>query len=143
MVDALEATRKHTVLVVDDSKESLQVLNEVLGDRHQVRLASNGEQALRAANQAPKPDVILLDIMMPGMDGYEVCRQLKSNSVTADIPVIFLTGKTRVEDAQRGFDLGCVDYITKPILPPIVIARVRTHVALKLAREFINAQSGI
>jgi putative two-component system response regulator len=143
MIDPFDATRKHTALVVDDSKESLQVLNEVLGDRHKVRLASCGEQALRAMSQKPKPDIILLDIMMPEMDGYEVCRQLKSNAVTAEIPVIFLTAKTRIEDAQRGFDVGCVDYITKPILPPVVIARVRTHVALKLAREFMRAHGGI
>ena len=125
----------HTVLVVDDSPDGLQILNEILKRQYEVRLARSGEQALQAALQKPRPDAILLDIMMPGMDGYEVCSRLKANDATRDIPVIFLTAKTDIEDAQRGFDLGGADYITKPILPPVVLARISTHIALKNTTE--------
>ncbi len=134
---------KNTVLVVDDSPDGLQILNEVLKREYDVRLARGGEQALQAAMQRPRPDAILLDIMMPGIDGYEVCKRLKANDATKDIPVIFLTAKTDIEDAQRGFDLGGADYITKPILPPVVLARIHTHIALKLAREFIKGKAWV
>ena len=142
MPDPSESSRK-TVLIVDDSPDGLQILNEVLKRQYEVRLARSGEQALQAAQQKPQPDAILLDIMMPGMDGYEVCWRLKANDATRDIPVIFLTAKTNSEDAQRGFDLGGADYITKPILPPVVLARVSTHVALKHAREFIKGKAWV
>lgn len=138
-----EAGPKNTVLVVDDSPDGLQILNEVLKRRYDVRLARSGEQALQAARQKPQPDAILLDIMMPGMDGYEVCSRLKANDTTRDIPVIFITAKTDIEDAQRGFDLGGADYITKPILPPVVLARISTHIGLKLAREFMKGQTSL
>ena len=142
MPDSTEAA-KNTVLVVDDSPDGLQILNEVLKRRYDVRLARSGEQALQAAQQKPQPDAILLDIMMPGMDGYEVCSRLKANDATRDIPVIFITAKTDIEDAQRGFDLGGADYITKPILPPVVLARISTHIGLKLAREFMKGQTSL
>jgi len=132
---------KHTVLAVDDDPDNLQLINALLRDEFRVRLASDGAQALRAAGQIPKPDAILLDIMMPGLDGYEVCRRLKADPATKDIPVILLTAKVQVEDAQLGFDAGCADYITKPIIAPLILARVRTHVALKLARDFLAGQS--
>jgi putative two-component system response regulator len=139
MPDSSESA-KNTVLVVDDSPDGLQILNEVLKRDYDVRLARGGEQALQAAVQKPQPDAILLDIMMPGIDGYEVCKRLKANAATKDIPVIFLTAKNDIEDAQRGFDLGGADYITKPVLPPVVLARINTHIALKLAREFIKGK---
>jgi putative two-component system response regulator len=135
-----EPAARSTVLVVDDSPDGLQILNEILKRQYDVRLARGGEQALQAAQQNPRPDAILLDIMMPGIDGYEVCTRLKANSATKDIPVIFLTAKNDIEDAQRGFDLGGADYITKPILPPVVLARISTHIALKHAREFIKGK---
>jgi len=127
-----------TILVVDDTPENLQVMNGLLKDLYHVRLANNGERGLKAALQEPKPDLILLDIMMPGMDGYEVCRRLLEDEATRAIPVIFLTAKARVEDEQMGFDVGCVDYITKPISPPIVMARVKIHLALKAAADFLR-----
>jgi putative two-component system response regulator len=139
MPDSSESA-KNTVLVVDYSPDGLQILNEVLKRDYDVRLARGGEQALQAAMQKPQPDAILLDIMMPGIDGYEVCKRLKANAATKDIPVIFLTAKNDIEDAQRGFDLGGADYITKPVLPPVVLARIQTHIALKLAREFIKGK---
>jgi putative two-component system response regulator len=134
---------RHTVLVVDDSPDGLQIIRQILKQQYEVRLARSGEQALQAAQQKPRPDAILLDIVMPGMDGYEVCSRLKANDATRDIPVIFLTAKTDIEDAQRGFDLGGADYITKPILPPVVLARISTHIALKLAREFMKGQTSV
>ena len=135
-----DPSAKHTILVVDDSPDSLQLLNAMLKQEFKIRLASNGAQALKAAAQQPRPDAILLDIMMPDMDGYEVCERLKAEDATREIPVIFLTAKTDIEDAQRGFDVGGADYITKPILPPVVVARLRTHVLLKVARDFIKSQ---
>ena len=138
-----EAAAKNTVLIVDDSPDGLHLLNEVLKRQYNVRLARSGEQALREALQKPRPDAILLDIMMPGMDGYEVCSRLKANDATRDIPVIFITAKTDIDDAQRGFDLGGADYISKPILTPVVLARISTHIALKLAREFMKGKTWV
>ena len=129
---------RHTVLVVDDSPDDIQILNELLGETYEVRIAKNGEQALAAARQKPKPSLILLDVVMPGMDGYEVCARLKAAATTADIPVIFLTAKNQAEEAQLGFDIGGADYITKPILPAVVLARVRTHVYLHLSLDFLK-----
>ncbi|MGH8672958.1 MAG: response regulator, partial [Burkholderiales bacterium] len=141
MPDALDFTEKQLVLLVDDTAENLHLMNALLKDHYKTRVANTGERALRAAAQDPKPDLILLDIMMPGIDGYEVCRRLKLEPSTASIPVIFLTAKTQVEDEQTGFDAGCVDYITKPISPPIVLARVRTHLSLKAAADFMKDKS--
>ena len=124
-----------TVLVVDDTPENLQLMNGLLREQWRVRLANNGETALQLASQQPTPDLVLLDIMMPGIDGYEVCRRLKADPLTRSIPVIFLTAKDQDEDQQQGFNCGCVDYITKPISPPLVMARVATHIALKRAND--------
>jgi len=118
------------VLVVDDTPENIHVLSGVLRPDYQVKAALNGERALQIAVREPRPDIILLDIMMPGIDGYEVCRRLKADPHTRGIPVIFVTAKAEIEDEAKGLDLGAADYITKPISPPIVRARVRTQLAL-------------
>ena len=127
MVDGLE---KQKVLIVDDAPENIQTLMEALKDDYAITAATNGEKALKLAEGDNPPDLILLDIMMPGMDGYEVCRRLKDNDATRKIPVIFVTGKSDVDDETLGFKLGAADYITKPISPPITRERVRTHLAL-------------
>ena len=119
-----------TVLVVDDTPENIHVLSGVLQDEYSVRVATSGERAITAARSDPQPDLILLDVKMPVMDGYEVCRRLKNDYQTQRIPVIFVTGMGEVEDEARGFDLGAVDYIVKPVSPGIVRARVRTHIQL-------------
>lgn len=119
-----------TVLIVDDNASNLDVLNGVLKPFYKVKAAINGELALKIASDTNKPDIILLDIMMPDMDGYEVCNRLKSNVNTAQIPIIFVTAKTQVKDEEKGFEMGAVDYISKPISAQIVLARVKTHIAL-------------
>jgi DNA-binding response OmpR family regulator len=130
---------KCTVLVVDDTETTLDILVETLGDDYDLSVSMDGEDALEIIKSEP-PDLILLDIMMPGMDGYEVCRQVKASSITANIPIIFVTAKSDVADETMGFDVGAVDYITKPISLPIVRARVKTHLELKLAREELKKQ---
>lgn len=124
----MEVTRQ-SVLVVDDATENIMVLDGILRADYKVRVATSGAKALKMAASSP-PDVILLDIMMPEMDGYEVCRRLKSNPLTRGIPIIFVTARGEEEDETYGFELGAVDYITKPVSPPVVRARVRTHLAL-------------
>jgi len=119
-----------TILIVDDTPENIELLCGVLEADYCTRIAVNGEKALRIAFSDEKPDLILLDIMMPGMNGYEVCRALKASPDTRGIPVIFVTAMGEAKDEQTGLELGAVDYITKPINPPIVRARVKTHLAL-------------
>lgn len=121
---------KRTVLVVDDTPEMLDALVEILRPHFKVKAALNGERALKIAADDPAPDLILSDVEMPLMDGYRLCHELKANPATKRIPVIFLTSLNQVEDEKKGFELGAVDYIRKPISPPIVFARVRTHLAL-------------
>jgi putative two-component system response regulator len=137
-MSTLDFVNKPTVLIVDDTAENLTVMNALLKDDYRTKIANTGERALKIATAEPHPDLILLDIMMPGMDGYEVCRRLKADAATAAIPVIFLTAKTEVEDEQKGFDVGAVDYITKPISPPIVMVRVKTQLTLKAAADFLR-----
>ena len=118
------------VLVVDDTPQNIMVLDRILHEEYSVRFARSGAKALELAATDPQPDIILLDIMMPEMDGYEVCRRLKADPATARIPVIFVTAMGEVEDESRGFGLGAADYITKPVSAPIVRARVRAQLAL-------------
>lgn len=137
----LNSTLRPSVLVVDDTPDNLFLMKNLLQDHYRVKVASSGEQALRIAASDSPPDMILLDIMMPGMDGYEVCRQLKRSPATIDIPVIFLTARSEVGDEEKGLELGAVDYITKPINPSIVLARVKSHLALKAIDDFLRDQN--
>ena len=142
MSNALDFTEKATVLVVDDTPENLTLMASLLKDKYKVRVAKSGEAALgMVAPGEPLPDLILLDIMMPGMDGYEVCRRLKSEPVTRDIPIIFLTAMTATEDETKGLDLGAADFITKPVNPPIVLARVATQLHAKAVADFLKDQN--
>ena len=126
---------KKLVLLVDDTPANIQVVHNILKDSYTIRIATNGTRALDLAKTSPQPDLILLDVMMPDLDGYEVCSRLKSDPDTREIPIIFLTGKTEPEDETKGFELGTVDYIHKPFSPAVVQARVETHLTLREARE--------
>ncbi len=132
---------KATILVVDDTPDNLVLMSRLLTEEYRVKVASSGEKALRIASSESPPSLILLDIMMPGLDGYAVCERLKRDPKTANIPVIFLTAKSDVEDEKRGLELGAVDYITKPISPPIVMARVRNHLALQAMTDSLRDQN--
>jgi len=130
--------KKATVLAVDDTPENLDVVRGILADDYHIKVAVNGHIALKIA-QSQNPDLILLDIMMPEIDGYEVCRQLKADPGTRDIPVIFLTAKGETADEAEGFKLGAADYILKPVNPPLLKARVKTHLALKQNMDELQA----
>jgi len=138
MSDQAGFVDQQSVLVVDDTPENLVLLHNLLKDRYHTKVANSGERALAVATAAPVPDLILLDVDMPGMTGFEVCKRLKNDSRTAHVPVIFLTARAEVEDEQRGFDAGGVDYVIKPISPPVVLARVRTHLRLKGVADFLK-----
>ncbi len=131
----LMVPKEMTVMIVDDTKENVRVLQGILGaEGYMLGVALSGEQALEKASKL-KPDLILLDVMMPGIDGFETCRRLKQNPDLKDIAVIFLTAKVDVEDAAIGFDAGAVDYITKPFLDKDICMRVRTHLKLQAAMK--------
>lgn len=130
-----------TILVVDDTRDNLTVIGGLLESEYRVRVANSGERALKVATSDPRPDLILLDIMMPGMDGYETMSHLQANPATRDIPVIFVTAMTADEDEEVGLRLGAVDYITKPIRPAILLARVRTHLTLRAAQRRLADQN--
>jgi putative two-component system response regulator len=132
----IEDREKPVVLAVDDTPENLDVVKGLLVPDYKVLVANNGATALKIVEKQ-SPDVVLLDIMMPDMDGYEVCRRLKANPATASTPVIFLTAKDQTADEAEGFALGAADYILKPVNPPILEARVRTHVALKRSMDAV------
>ena len=134
MSDDLE---RATILVVDDTPDNLTLVNNLLKDRYRVRVAINGSKALKIAFSESPPDLVLLDVMMPGMDGFEVCRQLREHPATQSIPIIFLTAKSEMEDERKGLILGASDYITKPISPPILEARVRIHLLSKMHADFM------
>src|SRR5271168_633982 len=131
---------KKVILVVDDAPANIQIALAILKDTYQVRVATNGAKALELAASDPVPDLVLLDVVMPGMDGFEVCTRFKDDPKTKDIPVIFLTGQTEIEDETRGFEVGGVDYIHKPFSPAVVKARVHTHLVLRGIRERLAQQ---
>jgi phosphoserine phosphatase RsbU/P len=135
-----QADQMKTVLLVDDAPANIKTVQAILRDLYKIRVAASGVKGLEMARIEPPPDLILLDVSMPEMDGYEVCRQLKLDPRTQDIPIIFLTGQTRVEEETRGFDVGAVDYIHKPFSPAVVKARVQTHLALRATREQLARQ---
>jgi len=128
---------QHKILIVDDIPANVALLSAILSKDYNVLSATSGEMALDMVARE-RPDLVLLDIMMPGMDGHEVCRRLKSNETTRNIPVIFVTAKSTAEDEAYGFDLGAVDYITKPFHIPVVKARVRTHLDLKVKTDLLE-----
>jgi len=129
---------KPIILIVDDTPMNIQVLSKMLNSTYDVRIATRGDKALEIARSKIQPDLILLDIMMPDLDGYEVCRVLKSDPKTASIPVIFVTAKSDVEDETKGFSLGAVDYITKPFHLPIVQARIQTHLLIRQQAKLLE-----
>lgn len=126
-----------TILVVDDEPGNLALMNALLRDTYSVKGANSGERALQIVRDTP-PSLVLLDIIMPGLSGYEVCRMLKADAATADIPVIFLSSIGEAANEKMGFDLGAVDYITKPISPAVVLARIRTHLENKASKDFLR-----
>lgn len=125
------------ILIVDDTPDNIGILKEILSD-YNLSMATNGERALKVASSENPPDLILLDIMMPGMDGFEVCRRLKANKKTKKIPVVFLTSKSDLASETKGLELGAVDYINIPVSPPIILKRLETHFSLKLALETLE-----
>lgn len=133
-------SKEATILVVDDTPENLTLLNALLKDRYRVKIATGGRKALAMAKDA-RPDLVLMDVMMPDMDGYQTCRLFKEDAELADIPIIFLSALGEVEDEKTGFAAGAVDYITKPLSPSILMARLRTHLALKKANDVLRGQS--
>lgn len=127
------------VLLVDDQISNIQFMSAILGDNYRVRSATNGPEALKLAIEAPRPDLILLDIVMPEMDGYDVCYKLKNNPATQNIPVIFITALSSETDEERGLNLGAVDYLSKPLSPPIARARVHNHAMLKRRTDLLES----
>lgn len=134
------ASIKQTLLVVDDAPDNLLLISDLLRSKYKVKLANGGEKAIKIATDSP-PDLILLDIMMPELSGYEVLQRLKAQEATRDIPIIFLTALSAAEDEKKGLEMGVVDYITKPISPPVLLARVENHLKLKAASDFLRDQN--
>lgn len=141
IVPGADNPERPTILIVDDTPQNLTVLGELLQPLYRVRAANSGERALRMVRTAPRPDLVLLDVMMPEIDGHDVLRRLREDPATRDIPVLFVTAMDAAEDEERGLALGAVDYITKPIKPAIVLARVRAHLDLKAARDRLARQN--
>jgi len=129
---------KKEILIVDDSPINISLLGAELHKDYELKIATNGEEALKIAYSTP-PDLVLLDIEMPGMNGYQVCKQLKENQTTLNIPVIFITAKATIEDEMKGLEMGAVDYIVKPFCIPIVKARVKTHITLKIKSDILES----
>lgn len=136
-----KVTERATLLVVDDAPDNLMLISGLLKHLYRVKVANSGEKALDYLNEHEEPDLILLDIMMPGLSGYEVLAHLKAKEKTRDIPVMFLTAMTAMEDEKKGLEMGAVDYITKPISPPIVLARIKTQLQNKAAADFLKDQN--
>ena len=141
--EGLEIQNMSTILIVDDEPDNIALLSAALKGTFRTKVAITGENALDLVLRGDAPDLILLDIIMPDMDGYEVCRRLKLDPKTADIPVIFLTAKSDTQDEREGLELGAVDYITKPLSLPIVLARINTHLHLKSVRDFLRIRTSI
>lgn len=141
MNETVYSAEKATILVVDDTPDNLMLISTLLKKFYKVKVANSGEKALKIVESEFPPDLILLDIMMPEMDGYEVCKRLKANDKTKDIPVIFLTSKSDANHETKGFELGAVDYITKPITLQVVLARVKTHLDMEKMQMFLRDQN--
>jgi putative two-component system response regulator len=139
--DSLNFIQKPVVLVVDDTPDNLTLMSGLLKDLYRVKVANSGEKAIKIVQSDTPPDLILLDIMMPGLSGYDVCKILKDDPATRDIPIIFLTAMTATDDEKKGLELGAVDFITKPVNPPIVMARVATQLQVKAAADFLKDQN--
>ncbi|HIJ83606.1 MAG: two-component system response regulator [Magnetococcales bacterium] len=131
---------KKTILIVDDVPDNLYVLQRMLSSHYRVQIATNGRIAIKIALSPTQPDLILLDVMMPELDGYETCRLLKQQERTRDIPILFVTARSEAEDETRGFELGAADYLVKPVSPPVVLARVRTHLSMRDQRKLLADQ---
>ncbi len=138
---AVQPSTSPCVLIVDDETFYIDVLVALLGEQYQVSVAKNGEQAFKRIEGGFNPDLIVLDVVMEGMDGYEVCARLKADPALADIPVIFLTVKSDVDSEMHGFEMGAADYISKPFSPPIVKARVATHIALAQSQQALKQEN--
>jgi putative two-component system response regulator len=136
-----DTAKRETILVTDDSPDNIAFMSAFLKEDYRVKAAIDAETALTIAASDDPPDIVLMDIIMPGIDGYEACRRLKENPKTKDIPVIFLTSQTDMESERRGFELGAIDFISRPIRPLVVKARVSTHLALKAARDILVSKS--
>ncbi len=143
MMEHLDQTKPDStlILVVDDSPDSLELISSELMKYYEVHVATDGVRCLELARRVRRPDLILLDVMMPGMDGYEVCRRLKANPDTADIPVLFLSGRNAAEDERIGLEIGAEDYLAKPVNPAVMLARVRAHLRLKAAADYLRDQN--
>jgi putative two-component system response regulator len=137
----LDVIRRPSILVVDDTPDNLVLMSNLLKDRYAIKVANNGEKALRIARAAEQPDLILLDIVMPGLSGHQVARQLMADPQTRHIPIVFLTSLASEEDETIGLELGAADYITKPIRPPVLLARVETQLNIKAAADFLRSQN--
>ena len=134
----MSSQTKQTILIVDDEPLNIKVLSQALSPWYRVKAATNGRDAINISNSEDPPDLILLDISMPDMDGYQVCQELKSSHETKDIPIIFLTGKNSTEDEAKGLELGAADYIAKPFSLPIVMARIRNQILLKIKTDMLE-----
>ncbi|MDX8398802.1 MAG: response regulator [Gallionellaceae bacterium] len=128
------------VMVVDDTAINLELMNKMLSADYDLQLVNSGKKAIELAEASP-PDLILLDIVMPELDGFEVCRHLKDNPKTSHVPIIFITAKNEIEDEKLGFELGASDFIHKPVSAPILAARVKTHLRIKLMVDFFEMES--
>jgi len=140
--ETADRSLKKTVLIVDDTQANLDIIAKLLEPEYRVRLALSGKSALQAVQICPVPDLILLDVMMPDMDGYAVLEQLKANPATTHIPVIFVTAMSYSDDEEKGLKLGAADYITKPIRPMILMARINAQLELKEAKDWLRDQNG-
>ncbi|MBU0935458.1 MAG: diguanylate cyclase [Spirochaetes bacterium] len=134
-------TLKQTILIVDDSQDNVRILAKLFANEFNVKIALNGQEAIRIAETEPQPDIILLDVMMPELDGYQICRYLKEGALTREIPIVFITAMDQEQDEEYGLELGAIDYILKPIKPAIVRARIRNQLELKRLRDILRSQS--